>query len=99
MRIGTASSLRVKRSSAVGGLQYRRISIWDLDGRVLEANEAFLRIVVDDRDDLISGAYAGRILFLPRPGELLKSWVALLRAARVVAVRMGVHRKDGSRCR
>jgi PAS domain S-box-containing protein len=31
------------------------ISIWDLDGRVLEANEAFLRIVGYERQDLISG--------------------------------------------
>ena len=31
------------------------ISIWDLDGRVLEANEAFLRIVGYERDDLLSG--------------------------------------------
>jgi PAS domain S-box-containing protein len=31
------------------------ISVWDLDGRVLEANEMFLRIVGYERDDLISG--------------------------------------------
>jgi PAS domain S-box-containing protein len=31
------------------------ISIWDLDGCILEANEAFLRIVGYERDDLISG--------------------------------------------
>jgi PAS domain S-box-containing protein len=31
------------------------ISIWDLGGRVLEANEAFLRIVGYERDDLVSG--------------------------------------------
>jgi PAS domain S-box-containing protein len=31
------------------------ISIWGLDGRVLEANEAFLRIVGYERDDLLSG--------------------------------------------
>jgi PAS domain S-box-containing protein len=31
------------------------ISIWDLDGRVLEANEMFLRIVGYERDDLVSG--------------------------------------------
>jgi PAS domain S-box-containing protein len=30
-------------------------SIWDLDGRVVEANEAFLRIVGYERDDLVSG--------------------------------------------
>src|SRR4029077_2544700 len=31
------------------------ISIWDLGGRVLEANEAFLRIVGYERDDLVAG--------------------------------------------
>jgi PAS domain S-box-containing protein len=31
------------------------ISVWDLDGRVLEANEMFLRIVGYERDDLVSG--------------------------------------------
>jgi PAS domain S-box-containing protein len=30
------------------------ITIWDLDGRVLEANEAFLRIVGYEREDLVS---------------------------------------------
>jgi PAS domain S-box-containing protein len=31
------------------------ISIWDLDGSILEANEMFLRIVGYEREDLISG--------------------------------------------
>jgi PAS domain S-box-containing protein len=31
------------------------IFIWDFDGRILEANEAFLRIVNYDREDLVSG--------------------------------------------
>jgi PAS domain S-box-containing protein len=31
------------------------ISTWDFDGRVLEANEAFLRILGYERDDLVSG--------------------------------------------
>ena len=29
--------------------------IWDLEGRIIEANEAFLRIVGYDREDLVSG--------------------------------------------
>src|SRR5277367_2987532 len=29
--------------------------IWDLDGRVVEANEAFLRLVGYERDDLVEG--------------------------------------------
>jgi PAS domain S-box-containing protein len=31
------------------------IIIWNIDGRIIDANEAFLRIVGYDRDDLISG--------------------------------------------
>jgi PAS domain S-box-containing protein len=31
------------------------IIMWDLDGRILEANEAFLRMVGYSRDDLVSG--------------------------------------------
>ena len=31
------------------------ISIWDFDGRIIEANEAFLNIVGHSRDDIVSG--------------------------------------------
>ncbi|OWK26509.1 hypothetical protein AJ87_05295 [Rhizobium yanglingense] len=31
------------------------IVIWDIEGRILEANDAFLRMVGYDRDDLASG--------------------------------------------
>src|SRR4029077_18139014 len=31
------------------------IIIWDLDGRIIEANDAFLRMVDYDREDLVSG--------------------------------------------
>jgi PAS domain S-box-containing protein len=31
------------------------IVIWDLEGRILEANDAFLRIIGYDRDDLVAG--------------------------------------------
>jgi PAS domain S-box-containing protein len=38
------------------------IFVWNLDGRILEANEAFLRIVGYDRDDLTSGRLRWREL-------------------------------------
>jgi PAS domain S-box-containing protein len=38
------------------------IFIWDLDGRIIDANEAFLRIVGYDRDDLVSGRLRWRDL-------------------------------------
>ena len=36
------------------------IFIWDLEGRIIEANDAFLRMVGYDREDLVRVAYAGR---------------------------------------
>jgi PAS domain S-box-containing protein len=38
------------------------IFIWDLDGRIIDANEAFLRLVGYDRDDLVSGRLRWRDL-------------------------------------
>ena len=34
------------------------IFIWDLDGRIIEANDAFLRMVGYDREDLVVGTLA-----------------------------------------
>jgi len=36
------------------------ICIWNVDGRIIEANEAFLRIVGYDREDLLSGRVSWR---------------------------------------
>jgi PAS domain S-box-containing protein len=74
------------------------ICTWDLDGRVLEANEMFLRLVGYDRDDLISGrlrwtefAYAGR-------KHDQEERVARLQAGESVApFEWEFIRKDGSR--
>jgi PAS domain S-box-containing protein len=38
------------------------IFIWNLDGKIVEANEAFLRLVGYDRDDLVSGRLRWREL-------------------------------------
>jgi PAS domain S-box-containing protein len=38
------------------------IFVWDLDDRIIDANEAFLRIVGYDRDDLVSGRLRWRDL-------------------------------------
>ena len=42
------------------------IGIWELDGRIVEANEAFLRIVGYERDDLVSGRLRWIDFALPR---------------------------------
>src|SRR5262249_25499722 len=38
------------------------ICLWGLDGRIIDANDAFLRIVEYDRDDLVSGRVSWREL-------------------------------------
>ena len=38
------------------------IFVWDLDGRISEANEAFLRIIGYSREDLVSGRLRWRDL-------------------------------------
>ena len=46
------------------------IIIWDLQGRILEANDAFLRIVGYDRDDLVSSGVRWTDL-TPRRGAIV----------------------------
>jgi PAS domain S-box-containing protein len=41
------------------------IFIWDFDGRIIEANDAFLRVVGYDREDLVSGRMHWRDLTPP----------------------------------
>jgi PAS domain S-box-containing protein len=75
------------------------ISIWDLDGRVLEANEAFLRIVGYERDDLISGRLCWTD-FVPSQGSgrTPQELVALLQGGESLPpYEWEYTRKDGSR--
>jgi PAS domain S-box-containing protein len=41
------------------------IVMWNFEGAIMEANEAFLRMVGYDREDLASGRCAGRTLCHP----------------------------------
>jgi len=41
------------------------IFIWKLEGRIIEANDAFLRIVGYEREDLVSGGLSWRVLTPP----------------------------------
>jgi PAS domain S-box-containing protein len=75
------------------------ISIWDLDGRILEANEAFLGIVGYERDDLISGRLRWTD-FAPSqgPDRNLQELVALLQSGESLPpFEWEFTRKDGSR--
>ena len=74
------------------------ISTWDLDGRILEANEAFLRMIDYSREDVISGLLRWTDLTAPE-------WRDLTFRMQSVARRTGscqpyekeYFRKDGSR--
>jgi PAS domain S-box-containing protein len=75
------------------------ISIWDLDGRILEANETFLRIVGYERDDLISGRLRWTD-FAPSqgPDRNRQELVALLQSGESLPpFEWEFTRKDGSR--
>jgi PAS domain S-box-containing protein len=75
------------------------IIIWELGGRILEANDAFLRIVGYDRDDLVSGRLRWTDL---TPSEWLdrreRSWIPELKMmGSVQPFESEYLRKDGSR--
>jgi PAS domain S-box-containing protein len=90
---GEAKFRRLADSNIVG------ISVWDLDGRILEANEAFLRIVGYERDDLISGRLRWTD-FAPSqgPDRDRQELVALLQSGETLPpFEWEFIRKDGSR--
>jgi PAS domain S-box-containing protein len=75
------------------------IFIYDLDGRIFEANDAFLRIVGYDRDDLISGRLRWTDLTPPEWLERdRREWVPeLLATGTLQPFEKEYFRKDGSR--
>jgi PAS domain S-box-containing protein len=74
------------------------IFIWNLDGKIIEANEAFLRIVGYDRDDLTSGRLRWRELTPAEWGGADDQRVAELEATGTAqAYEKEYFRKDGSR--
>ena len=74
------------------------IYIWDFDGRILEANDAFLRIVGYDREDLIADRLRLRDL---TPPEWLELHTQALKEAKTTGAvqpfEKEYFRKDGSR--
>ena len=74
------------------------IFIWGLEGRIIEANEAFLRIVGYDREDLSSGR-VDRAELTPPEWRDVDAWAAaeLRVLGTVQPFEMEYSRKDGSR--
>jgi len=75
------------------------IIIWDLDGRIIEANDAFLRMVDYDREDLVSGGIRWTEL---TPSEWLdrdeRRWLPELKVTgSLQPFEKEYFRKDGSR--
>jgi PAS domain S-box-containing protein len=74
------------------------IHIWDFEGRIIEANDAFLRMVDYDREDLVSGRIRWTEL---TPPEWLDRGERRLRELKVTGsmqpFEMEYFRKDGSR--
>jgi PAS domain S-box-containing protein len=74
------------------------IFIWDLDGRIIEANDAFLRMVDYDHDDLVAGRLRWTDL---TPPEWRDNDTRLIQEQKVTGVlppfEKEYFRKDGSR--
>ena len=74
------------------------IFIWDLEGRILEANDAFLRMVGYDREDLVSGRVRWTDLTPPEWRDRDERAVAELKTTGTVQpFEKEYFRKDGSR--
>jgi PAS domain S-box-containing protein len=74
------------------------IFIWELEGRIIEANEAFLRIVGCDREDLASGRVDRTALTPPEWRDVDARTAAELSVLGTVQpFEMAYFRKDGSR--
>jgi len=74
------------------------IFIWNLDGRIIDGNEAFLRIIGYDRGDLIAGRLNWRELTPPEWQEAADRRVAQLEASGTTQPHEKEYfRKDGTR--
>jgi PAS domain S-box-containing protein len=74
------------------------IFIWNLDGRIIDANEAYLRLIGYDRGDLIAGRLSWRALTPPEWREADDRRVAQLEATGTSqAYEKEYFRRDGTR--
>jgi len=76
------------------------IYLWDLEGRIIEANDTFLRMVGYDREDLLAGRVSWADLTPPEWRDLdARAVEGLKTAGRLHPVEKEYFRKDGSRVR
>jgi PAS domain S-box-containing protein len=74
------------------------IMIWEIEGRIFEANDAFLRIVGYDREDLAAGRLHRAMLTPPEWGDLdARNIAELKRIGTAQPFEKEYLRKDGSR--
>ena len=75
------------------------IFLWDIEGPILEANDAFLRLVGYDREDLVSGRLRWTDLTPPEWRDIdAQQWMPMLKTTgRVPPFEKEYFRKDGSR--
>src|SRR6201999_2370086 len=74
------------------------IYIWDIEGRILDANDEFLRMVNYDREDLVAGRISWLDLTPPDGGDRTnKNRERKRRRGRLEPFEKEYTRKDGSR--
>jgi PAS domain S-box-containing protein len=74
------------------------IYLWELEGRIIEANDTFLRMVGYDREDLVSGRVSWADLTPPEWRDLdARAVEGLKTAGRLPPAEKEYFRKDGSR--
>jgi PAS domain S-box-containing protein len=74
------------------------ICIWNLEGQIIEANEAFLRLVNYTREDLVSGRLSWKELTPPEWRDITEQGVVQLKATGILPpYEKEYFRNDGSR--
>ena len=105
-RQATEENIQLQSDLAARDIKIRRlfdsniigIIIWEVEGRILEANDAFLRIVGYDRDDLASGRLHRYDLTPPEWRDRdVKTVTELKRVGTAQPFEKEYVRKDGSR--
>jgi PAS domain S-box-containing protein len=98
LRLGQRLWTRTLRIRRLVDANIIGIFIWDIEGRIIEANDAFLRLVGYDHDDIVSGRIRWTELTPPEWRERDERVVAELRSTgSLQPFEKEYFRKDGSR--